>query len=399
MTAHSTRSHARLAPSAAYRWSVCPGSVRLSKDVPNKSSVFADEGTAAHTLVEVCLSQKLDAADFAGGHVNIKTGKVHREEGEGDGIFEITDEMVDAVQLYVDTVRGLVDDGDEVEFEAKLDLRHIPGMDFGTGDTIIYKPKAREIIVPDFKYGRGVPVEAKGNSQLRAYMLGAVRRYHNCGIDTVRGIIVQPRCPHREGPVREEVLDVLDVLEFRMDLEEAALATMEDDAPLVPGDHCKFCPAAPFCPALKQRALEVASMEFSDEPPPVGEMTGEEIAAVFRQAEVVEGWVKRVKERAHQMALDGDPPTGFKLVASRATRKWKDEHQAIASLTMVSGLAEEDLYAPPKMLSPAGVAKLLGAKRKNEIADLVVAKSSGTILVSEDDPRPVAKALAEEEFA
>ena len=31
-----------------YRWATCPGSVRLSKGIPNRSSKYAQEGTDAH---------------------------------------------------------------------------------------------------------------------------------------------------------------------------------------------------------------------------------------------------------------------------------------------------------------------------------------------------------------
>jgi len=51
------------------------------------------------------------------------------------------------------------------------------------------------------------------------------------------------------------------------------------------------------------------------------------------------------------------------------------------------------------MKSPAQIEKVLGAKRKKEIADLVSAKPSGTLLVPVDDPRPAARIGAEEEFA
>lgn len=401
MAAHSARKHARLAPSAAHRWSACPGSIRMSVGIEGKRSVWADEGTAAHTLAEWCLSKGYDPIEWLGGHVDIKTGAVcgARPNGppEQDGCFEVTEEMVESVNLYIETVRSFLGPEDEVEYEAKLDLRHIPGMDFGTGDCVIYKPEARHLVIVDLKYGRGVPVDVKSNEQLRAYALGAAKRFHNRGVRDITTVIVQPRCPHPDGPVRLETIDAVELLEFRLDLVEKAEATMAEDAPLVPGDHCGFCPAKGVCPALRERVKAAAEYEFG-EVPPVGRMTPDEMADVLREADLIKTWLKGVEERANEMAHAGTPPTGFKLVATRATRKWRDEKEASAYLRTIVGIDADDAYTEPKLKSPAQVEKVIGSKRKGEIAELVIAKSSGTILVPVEDPRPPVRADAESEF-
>lgn len=404
MSAHAKRGHSKLSPSSAHRWIECPGSIRESEGTPNTSSVFADEGTAAHTLAELCLRQGTDAVDFLGGHVDVKTGKVYRSEGLGDRVFTIDDEMVDAVQVYVDTVRGLIEPGDEVEYEAKLDLTHIPGMGFGTGDCVVYKPARRHLVIADLKYGKGVAIDAENNPQTRTYALGASKRFHNRGVDTIESVIVQPRCPHPDGVVRRENIDIVDLVEFRIEIEAAAAATAALDAPLHPGEWCRFCPAAPTCPALREKVLATAEMEFGSdaEPPVVENMTPRAVGAVLRAAAIIKDWLKRVEERAHQMAMDGTPPEDergpFKLVASRATRRWRDDDATVKYLGAVVELTDEQIYADPKLRSPAQIEKIIGTKRKAEIADLIVAKSSGTILVPQDDPRMPAKADAESEF-
>jgi hypothetical protein len=386
----TARPHAKLAPSAAHRWINCPGSIRLSEGIEEKSSVFADEGTAAHELAEWCLSSFKDPATRFGDFITVNGCD-----------FEIDEEMVDSVQLYVETVKSLVEPGDEVEYEAKLDLRHIPGMGFGTGDATIFKPKKRRLVIVDLKYGRGVPVFAKDNPQLRLYAVGLAQRYHNRGIDWIECIIVQPRCSQIgdivPGVRKPDLIEAVDLVEFRVEVERAAAATMAPDAPLNPGDWCRFCPAAPTCPALRERVLAVAEMEFG-EPPKVDSLTLDKMAFVLREAGIVKDWLKRVEERAHQMARDGNPPTGFKLVASRATRKWKDEAATVTYLGDILDLTEDQIYVEPKVRSPAQIERIIGVKRKGEIIGLVVSKSSGTILVSQEDPRPPVKVDAEEEF-
>lgn len=406
--AHTARAHARLSPSSAHRWFACPGSAAAEAGFPRTSNIHADEGTAAHTLAEACLRNNLDPGDFLGGHVNIKDGTIHREEKEGKNIFAVDEEMVDGVRLYVETVRGLIQEGDEYEFEAKLDLRHIDGMEFGTGDFVRYRPATRHLAVVDLKYGRGVPVRVKRNEQLLTYAEGTATRFHNRGVSEVQLVIVQPRCPAPKededvewlspsGTARAWSLDVLDLAEFRADLTHAASATLADDAPRIPGDHCRWCKAAPTCDALREKSLAVAEMEFAVEPPKVADMDAEKIAALLPQVELLEIFAKAVKQRGHEIAsADGLP--GYKLVHSTSHRKWKDEADAVKYLETVVELDEDQIYVEPKVRSPAQIEKVLGAKRKAEIAGLIHKPPGKIILVPEGDPREPARPDAESEF-
>src|SRR5690606_28463258 len=99
MTAHTGRAHAKLSPSAAHRWFPCPGSVRLSADVKSKSSVFADEGSAAHELAQACLTHGNDADRYIGEYVDIDaSSSLHRFPSNpvpGHRCFEVTDEMAE----------------------------------------------------------------------------------------------------------------------------------------------------------------------------------------------------------------------------------------------------------------------------------------------------------------
>lgn len=395
--AQSHRAHARLAPSASHRWMMCAGSPNAEAQFENKSSVFADHGTAAHELASLCLKHGFDASDFAGGHVNIRTGKVHRHEAEGDGIFMIDDEMVEGVQLYVDTCRSLIQDGDEVEIECRLDLTHIPGMESGSGDFLRYRPSTKEIVIADLKYGKGVAVDVEENEQLLTYAEGTAKRFHNRGLTKVMMVIVQPRCPHPKGPVRVWTIDTLDLVDFRFKLVAAAAATMEPNAPRVPGDHCRFCRASATCDALRGFALKEAELEFSDEPPVVDTLEAEMISKVLAKAGILGDWVKRVQERAHAMAMEGNPPPGFKLVHSTSHRKFKDEVTA-DYLNDMLGIDLADLVTEPKLRSPAQVEKLLGKKRKGEIESLVYKPKGKIILAPSSDPREAVKPDAETEF-
>lgn len=393
--------HAVLGASSSHRWMTCPGSVRLSAGIPNESSVYAEEGTAAHALCEHCLSNGYAADRFLGWWI-VKAPIVFPSDAEWRFVkeanardqelgFEVTEEMADAVQLYLDTVRADVGVGDELFIEHRFTLDFFRDGLFGTNDASVYKPKPKKLSVYDFKYGRGVPVEVIENPQLRYYGLGAMMSKPGIGVGTVEYVIVQPRCPHPDGPVRRWSEPALDLYEWSSDLVTAADATEMEGAPLIAGEHCKFCPAAPTCPELRNLVMETAKADFGansgdlivSEPQT---FSSDQLAEILRHAGVIEDWVRRVRDFAHHEAEAGRVPTGFKIVATRATRKWKDEDRAIGFLTKY-GLDKKDMYAEPKFKSPAQIEKVIGKKNKGDIAELVESISTGTVLAPLDDPR------------
>ena len=81
-------------------------------------------------------------------------------------------------------------------------------------------------------------------------------------INTVELIIVQPRIPHPAGLVRREILTALELLAWGRELLAGAHRALAPEAPLVPGQWCRFCPAQLTCPALHEQSLESARNDF-----------------------------------------------------------------------------------------------------------------------------------------
>lgn len=389
--AHTTRAHAKLAPSSAHRWLHCAGSVRLSEGIAETPSVFAAEGTAAHMLAERCLASGFDAARFKGWFVDTaakQSGLAIQQGGKASATrFLVDAEMVDGVQLYLDVAREIRDDSDEFAIEERMDISHlVPGV-FGTGDVIAYAARhkgtgKRRVTIADLKYGKGVPVEAKDNEQLLTYVVGVVQRYHNRGVDEVELVIVQPRAPHRDGPVRRWKTDIVGLYEHVMALQAAAEAAAQPDAAFVTGDHCKFCKAAGLCAALRNKVKEITMTDPTIAP-------YQDWAKEAADIELVKGWAKRREEFAHSEALrtpDFAASIGAKLVGKRAIRKWKDEDSAVGKLRAL-GVSDDDLYET-SLRSPAQVEKALPKKERGVIDALAVKASSGTVLAPLNDPRP-----------
>lgn len=251
MTAHS-----KLGASSMYRWSACPGSVRQSEGIPNYSSSYASEGTSAHYLAAHCLNNDLFASSLIGA-------KMTDDRGTD---FTVTADMADAVDVYIEAVHEFYrpEEGDILHVEVRFDLSRVYPNCFGTSDTVIWKPKSKLLIVPDYKHGAGTPVAVKGNVQLRYYATGALLQL-GYPATKVKLVIVQPRCKHADGSVRSETIDALDLVDFCGDLITAAKATEAPDAPLVTGSWCFFCPVyrAKTCPAIEQNTQAKARSAFT----------------------------------------------------------------------------------------------------------------------------------------
>lgn len=403
------QAHSPIGASSMYRWAACPGSVRLSSGIAQKSSVYAEEGSDAHALAARCALRGESPLDFVGKTVHID-----------DRRFEVTQEMAEAVAVYTNEIRMLTAEavGGEVHIERSFDLSAVyPGC-FGTADAVIWAPAAKTLTVVDYKHGAGIAVDVEHNPQLQYYGLGALL---SCGYpaENVRLVVVQPRCEHPAGPVRAWVISAVDLIDFRADLIEFARATEDPNAPLAPGDHCRFCPAAQinpatmdvFCDALTERRKEVAVMEFS----PALSYDPEKLRKALDSREVVKAWLKALDEFAYAEAEAGRCPPGYKLVAKRATRKWRDEGETVDVLQNTFGHDEvANMFKPRELRSPAQLEQHLvalesfmpelktkakrAAAAKELLDDFIVAESSGHTLAPETDKRPPVKPEALAEF-
>ena len=296
-------------------------------------------------------------------------------------------EMIEAVSVYIDCILEDNAASEVTSFwiEHRFDLsKHIaPGM-FGTADYVSYSSKENLLRVYDFKYGQGIPVEAKNNQQLKYYALGALLDTFSPA-DFVELVIVQPRCPHPDGPVRRFEMTAMELeLDFRDELTEAVKRTKDPDAPLKSGDHCRFCPAAGICPELSKESMELAKTEFS----PLFSYDPNQLSKALQYLPRIEAWIKSVREFAYNEALGGRTPPGFKLVEKRATRKWARDELEVRKL-ISPWLEDEDIY-DQKIKSPAQIEKILKIENfdaKEILKPLVVSVSSGTTLVSDSDKR------------
>ena len=376
--------HASFGASNSKRRMACPGSLKAEERFPDESSPYAELGTAAHELGEHCLEHGLlDVSETIGGTFN---GHV------------VDDNMATAVQTYVDFVRKV--EADEAPALLRLEQRFsLEALDppmpmFGTSDCTIYGKKSGNLWVIDYKHGQGVAVDVEDNAQLKYYALGAVLKINSrAPINAIHSAIVQPRAMHRDGPIRTHSYTLDEILDFGTDLMDAAHAALKPDAPLIAGEHCKFCKAAGVCSALRSNALTVAQDEFGAVRT-IDDLTPEEIGAYMDRIPIIEEWIKSLRRHAHTMLETGTGVPGFKLVEKRPTRRWVTE-EALLEWASSEGLDDDEIYEK-KIKSPAQIEKVVG--KKNVPGDLIMSVSTGLSMVPDTDNRPSAATLAIDDF-
>ena len=375
--------HARCSASSAFRWINCPGSVALSEQCPDPgSSSYADEGTLAHNLGELKIRRlvsEISENQYKQKLADVQSGEYY------DG------EMQEAIDFYVDTVLeeyAAAGGGAILMVEQRLDLSRWIPEGFGTGDAVIISITGHYIQIIDFKYGKGIKVEALENPQLRLYGLGAADLFEGLyDFDTVKTTIVQPRLNH----VSSEESSLKDLLLWAdEDVAPRAIMTMEGTDYLAAGDWCRFCPAKAVCRERASANLELARYEFRR---PLL-LTDEEIGEVLQKANELQKWVADVSAYALDQALAGRHFAGWKLVEGRSVRKYADDLR-VADALKAAGFDEAMLYER-KLYGITAMEKTVGKKRLTEIlGDLIIKPQGKPVLVPESDKRdPINTAAA-----
>ena len=388
--------HAVFSPSSSSRWFKCPGSIRMSAGIAPRTSRYADEGTAAHILAAACLHDGREPADYVG-----KTIVVDKTP------WPVTEEMAVAVSQFTDLARVLKDDGYHLEYEVRLDLGHLHPGQFGTGDAVLYHPGRTHLVVIDLKYGAGVSVDPDDNPQLLSYASGAYRRIAPaCQVHKLSLVIVQPRTPGEA--IKKWNTTPERLAEFEGEFRVAVSRALNPTSPLIPGEHCRFCPAAPVCPALRNRALFIAQADFAElaadaEPVPLAalptpaSLPPQHIATILDNAPLLEFWLGEVRDYALAQMQNGLAVPGWKVVRKNTHRKWVDEDKTEQILASLYDFPEEDIYTR-KLKSPAQVEKLLLKADRDSIQPLITKPPGEPTIAPHADRRPAIESV-QEQFA
>ncbi|WKY44446.1 DUF2800 domain-containing protein [Eubacteriaceae bacterium ES2] len=378
-------SHALLSASGASRWLNCPPSARLEEQFPDTTSEAAKEGTLAHAIAELKLKKYF--TPMAKSAYTRKLNKLKKEELYAKEMDGYTDD-------YLEHVKGIVmsfPTSPNVMWEKTLKYTAYVPEGYGTADCLIIGGNTLYII--DFKYGKGVPVSAENNSQMRLYALAAISEYGMLrDIQTVNMVIFQPRL----DSVSTDQMEAAALIDWgNTYVKPLAELAFKGAGDYTPGEHCRFCRAKAQCRARANQnsALE----EFKNVLPPL--ITADEVGSLLLKAQDLAKWAKDLEEYALKACLSGESIPGWKAVEGRSNRKFTDTDKAFKELTE-KGLAKEELLYVKKPITLTETEKLLGKKEFEAALSKFIEKPPGkpTLAKESDKREPYKVNSAENDF-
>ena len=397
--------HALLSASSAHRWLACTAAPRFEEQFPNGTSDYAEEGSLAHSICEL----------YARKHFTVMTNrKFNSELKKLQAKPHYSDEMLKTAEKYVDYLREKAmsyPTTPYVTFEVKVDFSDYVPEGFGTCDCVMIGGDTLHIT--DYKHGKGVEVSAEENPQMRLYALGALKMFAPVFGDSIKKVsmgICQPRITDDES---EDGMTVEELREWGESIKPRAKEAYDGPGTFCPGEHCRFCKgkaqcraradqntafedfkdcaiagkAAPELQALSPEARAVIGL------PPM--LSDAEIGELLVRAEGLVQWYKDLCEYATQNILNGKEIPGWKVVAGKSNRAFKNVEEAFGKV-IEAGYDEALLYER-KPITLTGVESLLGKAKFETLLKDCVHKPLGkpTLVPLSDKREPYSTAAAD----
>lgn len=356
--------HALLSASSAARWLNCTAAPRFEEQFPENTSEYAEEGRLAHAICELKVVKHFTTS------VTPRTFTARLNKLKKDPLYN--PEMDKTSDLYLEhlTERAMQYDAKpNVAAEVQVDFGEYVPEGFGTCDCIMIGGDT--LSITDYKHGKGVPVSAESNPQMRLYALGALKRYKPVYGDCIKKVCMTIDQPRIQDEPSSETITVEELLAWGESIKPIAAKAYMGLGVFCPGEHCRFCRGKAKCKARADQ--NTALEEFKDcvpqngEKPPLfgqGVLTDEEIGDLLVRGQELVKWYKDLEEYALGTILKGGTIPGWKAVAGRSNRTFTDTEAAL-NAALAAGYDKSLLYdLKPKTLTE--LEKLMG---KAEFAD------------------------------
>ncbi|MBQ8637117.1 MAG: DUF2800 domain-containing protein [Clostridia bacterium] len=375
--------HAVLSASAAHRWLACTAAPRFEENFPESTSEYAEEGRLAHAICEIKVlkyfTMQLTPKTFTTRHNKFKKDPMYSPE------------MDKTSDLYLEHLKELAMRFDKAPFvavEVRVDFSEYVPDGFGTCDCAMIGGDA--LAITDYKHGKGVPVSAEDNPQMKLYALGALKKYEAIYGDTIKRVIMtidQPRLSDMPSTTEITVDELKAWGESIKPIAEKAFRGLGD---FVPGEHCRFCRGKAQCKA--RASVNTALEEFKDCVPEAKAQPGDNILTdaeigdlLIRGKELV-SWYKDLEEYALSALLLGNEIPGWKAVAGRSNRTFSDQDAAIAAV--IAAGYDEALVYERKAKTLTELEKLMGkAEFAEKIGQFVIKPVGKPTLAPMSDKR------------
>jgi hypothetical protein len=372
------KKHAKLSASGSSKWINCPGSIEAESKVPNKSSVYAEEGTLAHELADICLKAGVDTSAFISKEIHA--------ESDNKVLSTIVDkEMAKFVQEYIDYVRSFETKNSQLYTEDRVDFSNIAPDGFGTMDSAILDYDSGVCHIFDLKYGQGVEVSAIENTQGQLYALGFYNEL-KC-LDVIKSFVIHIVQPRKYNFSQWEI-SIEDLVAFGEFAKKKAQEALTPGAKRVPGyKQCEFCNAKASCTALDKFTQDIISADFDNLDEINIALTDERVKLILDNKKLIESFLNAVETKAFERLISGEKIPGYKIVEGRSQRKWIDGAEAM----LIEKLGEEAFEK-----SLIGITAAEKKLNKKDVNDLTYKPPGKLTLAPESDKRPPVTSVSDD---
>lgn len=347
----TTSEHSLVSPSSVERVCSCPASVVLTKDLPNVETEFAKEGTEFHAKMEYLLTHPLA-----------------NEMELMEFIHSIPDvEMAEHVRVAYNYISKIISHINPYQIDVELKLPvFYSDKDKGTldfGMVQILDNCHFNVIVLDWKYGKGHYVEVEKNKQILSYAMSYLNylstKFDSFIVDKVTTIIYQPRCLSKEGKTARaytytmpELKALCNEIEDRVEVAYHLLSApqSEVEANTCAGEHCLFCKLRQTCrkhyELINKDALllleDIKEEKNVENFKNISLLSDEEMIKIIEFGETklpkLKSYIEDVMKLLQNRLESGEKIPGLKLVEGRGRRKWIDDEEHIINTLESAGV-------------------------------------------------------------
>ena len=196
----------------------------------------------------------------------------------------------------------------------------------GQADGVYYNAETGDVLICDYKFGRGDVAPTAHNHQLAALALLAVDN-----LPRVRKIYVCILQPFVSRHAEARLWDASQAATLRAGIYGIIADAEVPQAPLTPGEkQCKYCRALATCPAVSLQLRTASALDITEAN--WGALTPAQKAQAYELASLAKRWAARVDELVKSDLKAGTPVEGLQLGKPRKTFKVTDTLGAFRKL-------------------------------------------------------------------
>ena len=398
----ATRHSRTVGGSSAGRLLNCPASLKEIMNLPQAietTSEYAEEGTHLHDVSAMLMTTRMrqpkaDLKKLAALHV----GKVFHDR---PFTRDLLDSCIEPALDHLAELERLYGGGFKV-VGVETEVR-FPGIPDGFGTADIFLQSRRYLLMPDWKFGAGVPVlavytedAADGtrfelvNPQLLYYITAAFATPATRPLFEGReivGAIIQPRA---DDPMTHTKITVQDMHYFAEDLENAFIRGFDPHPHREKGEWCRFAPCKLTCPFWTNFVLDLSMLEPVQRPKQVARIVtpyGDYLSRAKALIDLLMIFKSEIDNQMHVYLEDGGLVPGWKLKLKRTNRQWS-EISIVAEALKKLGFKREEIVQEKLVTfaSADATAKRLGVVIPDHLR--VAPMTTETTVAADDDPAP-----------